>query len=88
MDPKGRLSLTFVGSTSTPPSNILDVRARKALAWAVTGISTDLHSSNHLLKFFDVFDVFGCLLDLAKSASLTLNGLLLIFDAFGEPCQV
>ncbi len=82
MDPKGRLSLAFVSSTSTP-TNVLDVRASKALAWAVIRIPTNLHVPNHLLKFFDVFDVFGCFLDLAKSASLTLNGLLLIFNALG-----
>jgi len=87
MDPEGRLSLALVGSTPAPP-NRLGVGASKALGGAVTRIPAELHIPNHLLKLFDVFDVFACLLDLAKSASLTLNGLLLLFHSLGEPCQV
>jgi hypothetical protein len=87
MNPKGRLNLAFVGSTSTP-TNILDVRTSKALARTVTMIPANLHIPNHLLKFLDVLYVFGSFLDLAKSASLALYGLLLVFHAFGKPCQV
>jgi hypothetical protein len=87
MDTKGRLSLALVGST-TPPSNCLGVGASKTLAGAVTRNPAELHVSNHLLKLFDVFYVFGCLLDLAKGASLTIDSLLLLFHALGEPCQV
>jgi hypothetical protein len=87
MNPKGRLSLPFVGSTSTH-TDVLDVRTSKALDRAVTRIPTDLHVPYHLLKFFDVLDVFGSFLDLAKGASLAFNGLLLVFHAFGKLCQV
>ena len=87
MNPQGRLSLAFIGSTSTP-TDVLDVRTSKALARAITRIPTDLHVPYHLLKFFDVLDVFGSFLDLAKSASLALYGLFLVFHSFGEPCQV
>jgi hypothetical protein len=87
MDPKGRLSLALVGSTPAP-ANRLSVGASKALGGAVTRIPAELHVPNHLLKLFDVFYVFGCLLNLAKGARLTLDGLLLLFHALGEPCQV
>ena len=87
MDPEGRLSLALVGNTPAP-SNCLNVGASKTLAGAVTRIPADLHFLNHLLELFDVFYVFGCLLDLAKGASLTIDGLFLLFHALGEPCQV
>jgi hypothetical protein len=87
MDPEGWLSLALVGSTPAP-ANRLSVGASKTLAGAVTRIPADLHFLNHILELFDVFYVFGCLLDLAKGARLTLNGLLLLFHSLGEPCQV